>query len=83
MAKWQFRKSKSLLGGLVKLNLSKKGLGYSIGVPGIRISRSADRKIRRTLSIPGTGLRKTELVGKVPARRRGWLSRFLWGRRAH
>lgn len=73
MAKWQFRKSKSLLGGLVKLNFSKKGLGWSVGVPGARISRGADRKVRRALSIPGTGLRKTEVVGQVKA---GWLARL-------
>ncbi len=59
---WQLRKSKSLLGGLVRLNFSKRGVGVSIGVPGFRLSFGADGKKRRTLSIPGTGLRKTEEV---------------------
>ncbi len=78
MAKWQFRKGKSLFGGLVKINLSKKGLGWSVGVPGARISRGADRKVRRTLSIPGTGLRKTEVLGEAKG---GWLARLLNARR--
>ncbi len=62
MARWQWRRSKSLLGGLVRLNLSRRGLGVSVGVPGFRLSFGADGKRRRTLSIPGTGLRKTEEV---------------------
>ena len=62
MATWQWRKSKSLLGGLVRLNFTKRGLGVSVGVPGFRLSLGADGKKRRTLSIPGTGLRKTEQV---------------------
>ncbi len=74
MAKWQFRKSKSLLGGLLRVSASKKGLGWSIGVPGARVSRGADRKIRRTVSLPGTGLRKTEIVGRAGG---GWFSRLL------
>ncbi len=62
MSRWQWRKSKSLLGGLVRLNFSRRGIGVSVGVPGCRLSFGADGKRRRTLSIPGTGLRKQEVV---------------------
>lgn len=48
------------LGGLVRLNFTKRGTGVSIGVPGLRISFGADGKKRRTTSIPGTGMRKTD-----------------------
>ncbi len=62
MSAWQWRKTKSLLGGLVRLTMTKKGLGVSVGVPGFRYSFGADGKRRRTISVPGTGLRKTEEV---------------------
>ena len=53
---WQLRRSKSLFGGLVRLNASKKGLGVSVGIPGLRFSRSPGGKKTRTVGIPGTGL---------------------------
>ncbi len=64
MSAWTWRKSKSLLGGLVRLNFTKRGIGVSVGVPGFRLSFGADGKKRRTISLPGTGLRKTEEVGR-------------------
>lgn len=62
MARWQWRKSKSLLGGLVRVGLSRRGAGISVGVPSLRWSWGADGKRRRTISVPGTGLRKTETL---------------------
>ncbi len=59
---WQWRKSKTFLGGLVRLNFTKRGVGVCVGVPGFRLSFGADRKVRRTVSVPGTGLRNTEVV---------------------
>jgi len=59
---WSFRRSFSL-GKLLRLNVSKRGLGVSVGVPGLRVGLGADGKLRRTLSIPGTGLRETEVIG--------------------
>jgi hypothetical protein len=59
---WQWRKSKTFLGGLVRLPATKKGLGVSVGVPGFRLSFGPDGKRRRTISVPGTGLRKTEVA---------------------
>ncbi|MDP9475400.1 MAG: DUF4236 domain-containing protein [Actinomycetota bacterium] len=60
---WQWRRTKTLLGGLVRLSLGPRGLGVSIGVPGFRVSLGADRRVRRTISLPG-GLRRTEEVGR-------------------
>lgn len=62
MAKWQWRRTKTFLGGLVRVTATKKGLGVSVGVPGFRYSFGADGKRRRTISVPGTGLRKTDEV---------------------
>ena len=59
---WGFRRSFPL-GKLVRLNVTKRGLGMSVGVPGLRVGLGADGKVRRTLSIPGTGLRETEVIG--------------------
>lgn len=51
----RFRKSFKLGGG-VRVNLSKSGIGYSWGIPGYRITRTAKGKTRTTTSIPGTGI---------------------------
>jgi hypothetical protein len=53
---WQLRRSKSLLGGLVRLTLGRSGVSTSIGVRGLRVSRSPKGRITRTVSVPGTGL---------------------------
>ena len=59
-----FRYRKSInLGGGFRINLSKSGVGYSWGVPGYRISRTASGKTRKTYSIPGTGLSYSETLG--------------------
>ena len=50
----RFRKSFSI--GPLRINLSKSGIGFSIGVKGFRISRSAKGKNTATVSLPGTGL---------------------------
>jgi hypothetical protein len=42
--------------GPLNINLSKSGVGFSLGVKGARVGRTAKGKIRTTLSIPGTGL---------------------------
>lgn len=50
----RFRKSISL--GGARINISKKGIGASVGVKGARITKTADGKTRKTLSVPGTGI---------------------------
>lgn len=59
---FRFRKSINLGGG-VRLNVGKKGVGVSTGVKGLRLSHGADGKTRVTASIPGTGLSYQETVG--------------------
>lgn len=60
----RFRKSINLGGGL-KINLSKSGIGYSWGVKGYRITKTAKGNIRKTVSIPGTGISFVDEVGHV------------------
>ncbi|MBC2169907.1 DUF4236 domain-containing protein [Listeria booriae] len=53
----RFRSRKSInLGGGFRINVSKSGIGYSWGVKGARITKTARGNTRTTLSIPGTGI---------------------------
>lgn len=54
-----FRKSINLPGGF-RINLSKSGVGFSWGVKGARVTRTANGKTKATLSIPGTGVSYTQ-----------------------
>lgn len=58
----QFRKSINLGGGL-RINISKSGIGFSWGTKGFRISKTAKGKVRTTASIPGTGISYTQEHG--------------------
>lgn len=52
-----FRYRKSInLGGGFRVNLSKSGIGYSWGVKGYRVTKTATGSTRTTVSIPGTGI---------------------------
>lgn len=51
----RFRKS-IRLGKNVRLNLSKSGIGYSVGTKGYRVTKMANGRTRTTSSIPGTGI---------------------------
>ena len=59
-----FRKSFSL--GPFRINFSKHGIGWSVGVPGCRRTVSATGKKKMTYSIPGTGMSwvKHETINK-------------------
>ena len=50
----RFRKSINI--GPLRINLSKSGVGFSVGVKGFRVGRSAKGKKTATVSIPGTGI---------------------------
>lgn len=52
---FSFRKSIKLGGGF-KINFSKSGIGYSWGVKGFRLTKTARGSSRATASIPGTGI---------------------------
>ena len=51
----RFRRSIKL-GKHVRINLSKSGIGYSVGTKGYRISKMSNGRTRTTVSIPGTGI---------------------------
>jgi hypothetical protein len=51
---WRFRRSKNI--GPVRVTLSKRGLGVSVGVPGARVGIGPDGRQRSTVSVPGTGV---------------------------
>lgn len=60
-----FRYRKSInLGGGFRINLSKSGIGYSWGVKGYRVTKTAKGTTRRTVSIPGTGISYVHETGK-------------------
>lgn len=56
----RFRKSIKM--GPVRVNLSKSGIGYSVGTKGARITKTAKGKTRTTISAPGTGLSYTKTI---------------------
>lgn len=63
--KMGFRYRKSInLGGGFRINISKSGIGYSWGVKGYRITKTAKGTVRQTASIPGTGISFSEETGK-------------------
>ena len=51
---WRFRRSVKL--GPLSINLSKSGVGYSIGGRGFRVGKDAKGRSYTSASIPGTGL---------------------------
>ena len=56
-----FRKSKKV--GPLRVTLSPRGVSTSAGVPGFRVSTNSRGEVRRTVSIPGTGIYDTKRVG--------------------
>ncbi|MBV9085069.1 MAG: DUF4236 domain-containing protein [Acidobacteriaceae bacterium] len=51
---WQFRKGFNL--GPLRINLSRSGLGCSVGVRGARIGKDAQGRAYSSLSVPNTGI---------------------------
>jgi len=62
---WRFRKS--LKFGPLKVNLSKSGVGYSIGGRGFRVGQDAKGRSYTAASIPGTGLYSRTYSSKARA----------------
>lgn len=50
---WRWRRSVGV--GPFRYTLSKRGIGYSVGVPGCRVSTTPDGRRYLVLSVPGTG----------------------------
>ena len=56
-----FRYRKSInIGGGFRVNISKSGVGYSWGIKGYRVTKTAKGNIRKTTTLPGTGLSYVE-----------------------
>jgi len=51
---WSFRKSLNF--GPLRVNLSKKGFGFSVGGRGFRAGRDAQGRGYTQMSVPGTGI---------------------------
>jgi hypothetical protein len=62
---WGLRRSLKL--GPLKLNFSKSGVGYSMGVRGFRVGKDAKGRSYTAASIPGTGLYSRTYAGKGTA----------------
>ena len=60
-----FRKSITV-GKFFRINLSKSGVSYSVGIPGYRKTVTSKGDLRTTVSIPGTGISHTT-TQKPPA----------------
>lgn len=60
---WRFRKTKQL--GPVKVSITRRGLGFSLGVGHlpIRVGTTAAGKKYVTLRLPGTGISYTHFIG--------------------
>ena len=59
-----FRFRKSINFGIFRVNASKTGLGWSVGIPGARYTKMANGRSRATACIPGTGLSWVEETKK-------------------
>lgn len=59
-----FRKSVNV--GPFRLNLSKSGVGYSVGTKGVRLGRSARGRNYTTFGLPGTGVGYSASRNKLP-----------------
>jgi len=64
---WSFRRSINL--GPLRINASKLGLGYSVGVPGFRVGKDARGRSYTSASIPGTGIYNRTYLKGQPANR--------------
>lgn len=50
--------------GPFNINISKSGIGFSFGVKGVRVAKTAKGKTRVTASIPKSGISWVEEFGK-------------------
>lgn len=62
MGSFRLRKSFRIFPG-IRINLSKTGIGASVGFKGFRLTKRADGKVHRTISLPGTGISFVDTLG--------------------
>jgi hypothetical protein len=65
---WNWRKRFNF--GPARINLSKKGVGYSLGFRGFRIGQDAKGQRYTQTSLPGTGIYRRDYSGTQSAGRR-------------
>jgi hypothetical protein len=63
---WGYRKSIKF--GPFRINLSKSGVGHSVGGKGARYTKTADGRKEMTFRIPGTGLSWRRPLGRKRSR---------------
>jgi Protein of unknown function (DUF4236) len=51
---WGFRRSINF--GPLRINLSKSGMGYSVGTRGLRVGKDVNGRTYSSVSIPATGI---------------------------
>jgi hypothetical protein len=79
---WSFRRSLNI--GPLKINLSKKGAGFSVGARGFRVGRDALGRQYTQTSVPGTGIYRRDYYNNTStpptaAKRNKYLpSRYFW-----
>jgi Protein of unknown function (DUF4236) len=61
---WTFRKSLRL--GPLRINLSRSGVGYSVGLPGVRLGKDARGRKYQSLNLPGTGIYRRDYTSSQP-----------------
>jgi hypothetical protein len=61
---WRFRHSIRLPFGC-RLNLSRTGIGWSWGFPGLRLGADGKGRFTRTVSIPGMGICNRTVVRRT------------------
>jgi hypothetical protein len=61
---WNLRRSVSF--GPLRFNLSKSGVGYSVGTRGLRVGRDAAGRGYSSMSVPGTGIYRRDYLPKAP-----------------
>jgi hypothetical protein len=59
---WSYRKSVNL--GPFRVNLSKSGIGYSVGAKDFRVGVNAKGRRYESVTIPGTGISYRSSKGK-------------------
>jgi tetratricopeptide (TPR) repeat protein len=65
---FRIRKSIKIMPG-VRMTFSKSGVSYSAGVKGYRVTKRADGRTQRTLSVPGSGLSYVSTSGHTRSMR--------------
>jgi hypothetical protein len=66
---WNIRRSVNF--GPLRINLSKSGLGYSVGTRGFRVGQDARGRRYRSLSIPKTGVYRRDYFSGLNAQGSG------------